>query len=29
LLREEEIAPEEVGPLITKSEFEKAFNGLK
>jgi len=29
LKREEEITPEELGPTITKSEFEKALNELK
>jgi hypothetical protein len=27
--REEEITPEELGPTITKSEYEKALNELK
>jgi hypothetical protein len=29
LEREEEITPEELGPPVTKPEFEKALNGLK
>jgi hypothetical protein len=29
LEREDEITPEELGPTITKSEFEKALNELK
>jgi hypothetical protein len=29
LEREEEITPQELGPTITKSEFEKALNELK